>query len=763
MRAITHYLLVILTGLALFPACSNKGEETAAESPPETRQTSPAVSAPQAESTTTTARALPGEGEDAGKTVMYRDTWGVPHIYAPTVEAGLYAMGYGQAADRPEQLLRNFLLAMGEMASVAGPDYVQSDLRSRMFDHYGIAKSEFDQIPEDIQNQLRAFANGMNDYYADHPEDKPDWWGDRQIDPYMAVAFGRLFLYNWSIDEAYGDLKRGGIEPGYEPAQRGSNEWAVSPGRSAEDAAILYVDPHLSWWGPSRFWAFRIHAGNLEGSGVTLPGSPYIGLGHNANVAWAMTTGGPDTADIYELTINPDNPDQYKYDDAWVDFQKKEVTLQVEGKEAEKHTILYARQGPVVAIHDGKAYAAAMAYMDSIGNTVAWHTFNFAQDYHGVEEGLATLDVFPQNVMVADTSGNIYYQRTGRVPVRPEGYDWSKPVNGSTSATAWQGFHPASDLLQVLNPPQGYMQNCNIPPDAMMPNSPFNLENTKPYIYASRDYGSSRAGWINQRGARAIQLLSNDDSVTVEDALRFAVDVHIYGSERWVDVLRKAHEKFGDSYSDNANYTAGIKDILAWNREISRDSTGGLKYYYWRRQLVDDHGADAVNAVAERIDQWYKIVTGEPVTGPNLTDSELQSAASSFANAMDRLASEMGSLDAAYGDKFRVGRDEVSWPVGGGGSYGTRTLRSVSYGDERDDFTQWGRSGQTSTQIVVLTKPIQSWWYLPIGESDHPDSPHYRDLAEKAFSPRQLQPTWWRPQDLADHIESRLELTKAPA
>jgi acyl-homoserine lactone acylase PvdQ len=133
----------------------------------------------------------------------------------------------------------------------------------------------------------------------------------------------------------------------------------------------------------------------------------------------------------------------------------------------------------------------------------------------------------------------------------------------------------------------------------------------------------------------------------------------------------------------------------------------------------------------------------------------------SFARAMDRLEDEMGSLDAQYGEKFRVGRDDASWPVSGGGDFGARTLRSVSYEKEKDDFTQWGRSGQTSTQIVVLTEPIQSWWYIPIGESDNPDSPHYRDLAEKAFSPAQLQPTWWLPQDLVGHIESRTVLENA--
>ena len=80
--------------------------------------------------------ALPGQGEDGGRVVLYRDTWGIPHIYAPTVAGGLYAQGYAQAEDRPEQLLVNLKMAMGEYAELAGEQAVAQDLLSRMFDHY---------------------------------------------------------------------------------------------------------------------------------------------------------------------------------------------------------------------------------------------------------------------------------------------------------------------------------------------------------------------------------------------------------------------------------------------------------------------------------------------------------------------------------------------------------------------------------------------------------------------------------------------------
>lgn len=698
---------------------------------------------------------LPGTGADAGKTVVYRDTWGVPHIYAPTVEAGVYAQGWAQAEDRPEELLKNFLRAIGQSARFAGPDAVQSDLVTHMWDHYGAAKRFADRIRPELRVHVRAFVRGINDFYAAHPDDIPEWWDDRQVDEYMVTAFSRLFLYNWSSNQAFGDLRRGGIEPGFEQVETGSNQWAVSPRRSAEGAAILYIDPHLSWWGPSRFWEFRIHAGSLRGSGFTLPASPYIGLGHNENLAWAMTTGGPDTADIYELTLKDDDPTKYRYDGEWRAMTSREVTIEVKGGKPRTFTIWESHHGPIVAMQGGKAYAAKMSYADATQIHEAWYEFNFARDYRGAIKGMDTLMLFPQNVMVADTSGNIYYQRTGRVPRRPAGYDWDRPVDGSTSATEWQGFHPASDHLQVLNPPQGYMQNCNIPPDVMMVNSPFSPEKTLPYIYGSP------GGYTNQRGARAVELLDADDSVTVEEALAYAVDVHPYGVERWIEMLKRADSKFGEKYRSDQCYAAGIKDLLTWDCESRRDSTGALKYYYWREQLVEGLDRRAAFRLSRQID-YLLAALGKPAPPVEVSDKELERAAAAFASAMAKLRADHGSLDATFGDTFRVGRDDVSWPLGGGGGMGMSTLRSVGYGEERPDHTRWGGSGQTSTQIVVMSKPVRSWTYVPIGQSDRPDSPHYRDQAEKAFSERRLKPTWWQPNELAEHIESRTVLERAP-
>ncbi len=725
---------LLLIGLCtlFLSACDQRSPETPAGAPQGVETASPA---------------LPGQGDDAGRTVIYRDSFGVPHIYAPTVEAGLYAQGWAQAEDRPAQLLMNLKIAIGELTEIAGEGGVQPSLISHMFGHMRNASISVANMTETERGRLAAFANGISDYYQAHPEDVPPWWNHPAVSPEMIDAFGRMFLYNWSIDEAMGDLRRGGVNPDFIEEQRASNQWAVSPSRTASGHAILLIDPHLAWFGVSRFWEMRIHAGELRGSGVGLPGSPYIGLGHNENVAWAMTTGGPDTADVYEIELDPDDPNRYLFDDEWREIEQFTAALPFPDGSSREYVWEASHHGPIIARGEGVAYAARMAYDSGTNRNRAWEFLNFAEDYTGAVAACETLSMFPQNVMVADTSGNIYYQRTGRVPVRDLTYDWSIPVDGNTSATEWQGFHPAEDHLQVLNPAAGYMQNCNIPPDAMIPDSPFSLDAQPDYLFSSADYGPSRDGWINQRGARAIELLSADSDVTVEEALAYAVDVQPFGYRRWIEVLAAAE----------APASAELTELLEWDGQITKDSSAALKYYFWRTALNETEAGPGIRDV---VDDHYAIVEQRQPRPVELDDAQLAAVREAWESGLDRMRSELGDTAQPWGRVFKAGRDGNGWPVGGGGGdhLGLTTLRTMGYAASDENQERHGVSGQTSTQIVVLSDPIQSWLYLPTGQSDRPDSPHYSDQSETVFSNRELKPSWWLPEDLAGNIESRVEI-----
>jgi acyl-homoserine lactone acylase PvdQ len=718
------------------------------------------------------ACAPPGDGDEA---TVYRDTWGVPHIYAESAEAGLYASGWAMAEDRLSQLLENYLFGLGEYAAAFGPGnndaWVRSDLESRMWDHYGTAKRHYEaKLNPELRRHLAAFIAGINDYLDAHPDEVPDWWGDRPVDVFMPVAFSRQFIWSWPAGQARSDLRAVGIEPSFDVDLRASNQIALAPEQTTFGAAALVIDPHLSWLGRHRYWELRLHAGVIHISGFATSGFPYVNLGHNEHVAWAHTTGGPDTADVYELTLDPDDPSRYLYDGEWRQMTSRTVDVAVAGEaQAREATFWYSHHGPIVARRGDRAYAAALAYEEEIGYLESKYWFMVAEDYEGAAAALDVRQIMPQNVMIADTGGNIYYQRTGRVPIRPEGYDWSRPVDGSTSETEWLGIHPASELMSLLNPERGYMQNNNIGPDTMLVGSPLVPERYPAYLY------NQPALYTHQRGAVAVSLLEAKREAggkwSEEEIVELALDRSVYQFERWVEELTRAQAAVPAPRTPQ--HAVVMNAILKWNGVSEPDSRGALAYFRWREALRGLAGDERMREMTSRVNDYLELFREAPEP-PGLRDDDLPLLVDAVDIAAEAMQAGPGGIGmrAAFGDVFRVGRqdsaDEVSWPVGGGslGDAGMATMRAVGFSPPRADGRRWGNRGQTSTEVVILSNPIRSYTQPPIGQSDRPDSPHYRDQAEKLFSPAAMKPSWFaRDELLADggkNVVSEMRLVYRP-
>ena len=713
-----------------------------------------------------------GGGEEA---TVYRDTWGVPHIYAESAEAGLYASGWAMAEDRLSQLLENYLFGLGEYAAAFGPGnddaWVRSDLESRMWDHYGTAKRHYEaKLNPELRRHLAAFIAGINDYLDAHPDDVPDWWGDRPVDVYMPVAFSRQFIWSWPAGQARSDLRAVGIEPSFDVDLRASNQIALAPDQTAFGAAALIIDPHLSWLGRHRYWELRLHAGDIHISGFATSGFPYVNLGHNEHVAWAHTTGGPDTADVYELTLDPDDSGRYLYDGEWRQMTSRTVEVAVAGEaKTREATFWYSHHGPIVARRGDRAYAAALAYEEEIGYLESKYWFMVAEDYEGAAAALDVRQIMPQNVMIADTDGNIYYQRTGRVPIRPDGYDWSRPVDGSTSETEWLGIHPASELMSLLNPERGYMQNNNIGPDTMLVGSPLVPERYPAYLY------NQPALYTHQRGAAAVSLLEAKREAggkwSEEEIVELALNRSVYQYERWVEELTRAQAAVPAPRTPQ--HAVVMNAILKWNGVSEPDSRGALAYFRWREALRGLAGDERMREMTSRVNDYLELFREAPEP-PGLRDDDLPLLVEAVDLAAEAMQAGPGgiSMRAVFGDVFRVGRqdsnDEVSWPVGGGSlnGAGMATMRAVGFSPPRADGRRWGNRGQTSTEVVILSNPIRSYTQPPIGQSDRPESPHYRDQAEKLFSPGAMKPSWFaRDELLADggkNVVSEMRLVYRP-
>ncbi len=155
-----------------------------------------------------------------------------------------------------------------------------------------------------------------------------------------------------------------------------------------------------------------------------------------------------------------------------------------------------------------------------------------------MKKALAMLQLMQQNIMVATVDGDIFYLRNGRVPIRPKGFDWSHPVPGNTAASEWLGIHEIGDLLQSLNPWQGYMQNCNVSPEFMLKFSPMTPER-----YADRPYLYNTDNPLHQRAAMVLNLLDLNSRFTLQDAFDLAMNPQVYNADLWQARLVAAWQK----------------------------------------------------------------------------------------------------------------------------------------------------------------------------------------------------------------------------
>ncbi len=656
----------------------------------------------------------------AEKVEILRDEYGVPHIFASTAAGAAFASGYAQAQDRLEEMLRNYRKAEGTMAEAFGPDWVFHDYRQRVWRHRQVAEQHYKDLDPKLRAICEAFQAGVKKFMQEHPEQVPAW--APKLEPWQIIALGRYIIWGWPEGEAAEDLIRGGVQP--DPvAYHGSNEILLAPFRTSMHAPIAVVDPHLCWYGEFLFYEMRIYGGELNFSGAAILGMPFPSLGHNRYLSVAMTTGGPDTSDAFEEDVKDG---KYRFKGEWRPLEVRTERIGVKvGNEMKWQDVRIesTHHGPIVAHKDGKAYSMAIPYSNEYKLIdTAWKvatSHNLAE----AKKAFADLQYMSQNIMIGTVDGDIYYVRNGRVPIRPKGCDSSKPLSGASGECEWQGIHLFEDLVQVTNPAQGYMQNCNVSPFAMMKESPLVPEKwaEHPYIY------NDTRKPPHQRAAMMVDLLDAARNVTAEQAIGIAFSPQVWHAELWQERIRKAvpESELG-------------KAIANWDRRSDANSRTALAYYLFKMALGPN---------ARAVDPPQ-----------NLTDEAIRTA---MDKAEQRLKSEFAP-DATFGTLFRVGRQggKQTWPVSGGSlaEAGMATPRAIGFKKIGNEMV--GQSGQTSTQIVILTKPPQSYMVIPLGESDHPDSGHFDDQAEKLFSRSQAKSTYFlNRKELEKHVTARTELT----
>ncbi len=701
------------------------------------------------------------------RVTIYRDNWGVPHIYADSEATGYYGLGYAMAEDELEYVLTLTVLARGEAAQALGAAHTGSDYTSRVWRHAEESRIGFAKLSPQLQRNYRAWIAGLTRWMTEHPDKTPAW--APRLEPSDPVAISRWLLWlAYQAGEGLADCRRGGVtlaaadQAGLDARQSlASNEWLLAPWRTADNAMIMLSDPHGEVDGQF-VYEFRMHAGPLAMAGFAVGAMPL--LVQTPKVAWGMTTGSPDVADCFEVNVDPDHPTRYQFDGKWQDMIVRKTMIPVKGTAAVTRTMEYTRHNgvlsPVVARTVGKAYVVSTPFMPDAGvfdDEV--YRMVLSQNVTQVRDAMRTLGMFPQNVMVGDAEGHSFYLRAGKTPRRPAGFDWKKPVPGNTSASAWLGIHPLDDLVQTMDPAPGYMQNNNIAPDRMFVGSPMTADQYPDYIF------NDRPGRTSSRGRRAVEALSQAYRFTVDDAISLALDEKWMDTDRWIAALQRSLDRNPGRVREWSPAARRLVDrIRRFDGQARAGSMEALAFWYWRAALGTGPGGLPLE------------ILEPPFAAADTIRADL---AARMVDAVDSAVALMvrrhGSIDHSLGDVFRIGRGgKSSYPVGGAGlipdkldqceglaSWNTTcvmTLRAFLPGPPDSLGRRHALIGSRLLRLTIFTDPIQSFTIHNFGQSSDSTSPHYDDQARELTSKRIVKPVYFEKGELLPHVTSERTL-----
>ncbi len=548
---------------------------------------------------------LPAHGESVR---LYRDAYGVPHVFGESLAGAYYGAGYAVAEDLKWGLSQLALKAEGRQCEFFGRQsgMLDEDIFSRHFHFYKDALEKFPQLSAETQAAIRAYTKGIAARYAElgQLEPRPDWAID--VTPeHLAATFLAANFYQSAYQAKDHELKEMGVQLPF--PYIGSNAFAIGPAKTADGSTIHFGGPqtpfgncqpeiHLEWPG-----------GRVAGYGYGLSIDPGVGLTH----AWASTANWPDTSDSWKLKLDPAREGIY-WDPlagggkgAWAEMTLMMFTVEVRGERPRQYRRWETRFGPVLWIdqqvrNDEVEEAFAYTWRPSGWGRIEYIDAMMRKQWAAsMREAMAAADppeIVSGNWIMADQKGNLGFLYNGRIPARADDTDYRlvQTANGANEWAGWfYGLKGRGVLPSILNPASGFLISAN----------------EAPWFVSSSGEVAGRESWPNfvvpptgwgagatVRGERLRELIGGPDKrLRFEEAGALPFDVQ----------LPKAHSFIGQclsNYEKKNSPTLSIKAaevqqlLAAWDGRASADSPGMTAAFY----LVKNLGpwADTAEAAA---------------------------------------------------------------------------------------------------------------------------------------------------------------------
>ncbi len=690
--------------------------------------------------------------ERCARTVtIYRDTYGVPHVYGPTDASVVFGMAYARAEDELKRVEGFYIRVLGRMAEVAGEAGLPWDAMLRALEISKLSRAEYESSPPRIRALCDAWADGMN-YYLEKNRDKEPmlitryepWFplaGDRVMwNLYMLVNRGAAFeeIKSLALPQDPETIEEPESGAGEKGKAEGCNQWAVAPALNAAGAATLLINMMIPLEGP-----YEAHLHSDEGynvSGFVAYGHGILPmLGHNDFLGWSFTHNNIDYIDVYEEVFDsPDDPLAYRYGKDYRQAEEWSETIRVkeEGGITERTVLLRkTHHGPILAAKDGKRMAVKVGGMKRGGILQQFYAMGRARSLEEFRKALDRNAVINQNVAYADREGNIYYVYNGLFPRRDPSFDWTRAVDGSDPAADWSDVHTLDERPQVLNPDCGFVQNCNSTPFLTTVRENPQAADFPPYMVV-RERDTPRA-----RLSR--QMLSTTEPLSFDDWCALCLSPRIGAAETTVPALVKewrSDELSTEVFAECPGLEEAVAELGAWDCTSRVDSVATTLFMLWLENLYKD---------------------GKGMSAS--TDAKLRT----LGDVVSQLEADFGTWKVPWGEINRLQRAEPdsdkpfndereSLPsVGVGGAVGTMFcfITQPSEGNKR----RYGVYGSAFVSVIAFEEKIRAASIVPYGASTNPRSPHYFDQAP-LFAVGKLKPAWF----YLDEIKANLERSYHP-
>jgi acyl-homoserine-lactone acylase len=614
-----------------------------------------------------------------------RDSFGVPHIFAPTDAEVAYGLAWAHAEDDFTTLQLMILSGKGKMASALGKKGAQADYVVNLLRCRQLVEDQWNTLSPDFIKLVDGYVQGLNEYAKSHPEaikyKKAFPFNNKE---YLAAGIFSLSIF-CGVDRTLPKILGGkvGTIPGF--SSEGSNAFAFHPSKTTTGEAFLAINAHQPIEGPVAF--YEAHLQSEQGwniLGGLFPGACLVFHGTNENLGWAHTVNSPDIIDIYQLQMNPANNNQYKFDGEWFELEVRKAKIKIKGIPITiSKKVYWSKYGATVKTKNGVFSMRLPANMDCKA-LEEWYRMNKARNYTEFYKAVSMTSLPMFNIVYADRHDTIFYISNAKLPLRnPDpAYNWKETLPGNTSATLWTKFKPVAELPQYTNPASGFLFNTN--------HSPFLATDEKSNLNAIRyDLKDGFETYHNNRSARVTELMKGVDKMDYDHFKKIKFD-------------RQYPEQFVFPYGIDSLINLSVAEYPLLKEVITQ-------LQQWdHRAVVNSKGAAVFLLAYEYISKQLKNSPARELTKAESVET--------YQYINDYMLTNFGTVDLTLGDIQKLARGNDARPGDGLPDILAAAYSNITIGDAYICFVRYPKTG------LPIIESINTF-----GASQHPNSPHYKD------------------------------------